>query len=133
MFIIYGSYVEGYLSLIKSMETAFQVMLGKFDLSQYSIGNQILGKLVFSVYNIVIICFALNIFISIIVESFGKIRYDSKKNPNTLNFWNHLCSKLKKNSDESTFLSYRDHLSLLPARVDSLIGYVIRVNNVEFF
>jgi hypothetical protein len=110
-------------------------MLGKFDSSQFLQQNKIIGPLIFAGYNIVMICFILNIFISIITDAFEKIRLNSKTNPNRdLQFWSHLKKKIRnlfKRKDEQDSLQrktkYRDHLSVFPNRTNALIDYIIRV------
>ena len=132
MFMLFGSYIDGYSSFTKSMETAFLIMLGKFDANEY-FAVSILGPLIFSTYNCVILLFTLNIFISIIVEAFGKVRKDSKRNPREFKFFDHAWKKLNnflsgKHSHENiTYNEYRDHLSVLPKRVTALINFFMRV------
>ena len=72
-YLIFNVHLNGYSSLTKSMGTAFCVMMGKFDVTPYTLASPVLGPLIFSLYNIVILFFALNIFISIIIESFDKV------------------------------------------------------------
>ena len=135
MYLFYGSYLGGYATLIKSAETAFVVMLGKFDSSQYLQQNTYIGPFIFSAYNIVMFCFILNIFISIITDAFEIVRSDSKDNSKRdLQFWSHLKKKLRylfKRKDEQDSLQrktkYRDHLSVFPNRTNALIDYIIRV------
>ena len=135
-YLMFGNYINGYSSFIKSMETAFLIMMGKFDANQYLTVSPVLGPLIFSIYNCVILLFALNIFISIIVEAFSKVRKDSKKKPNEFNFFNYgwkilmkKFSRKSKNEENVTYHQYRDHLSVLPKRVTALINYFIRVIN----
>ena len=81
------------------------------------------------------ICFILNIFISIITDAFEIVRSDSKDNSKRdLQFWSHLKKKIRnlfKRKDESDSLQrktkYRDHLSVFPNRTNALIDYIIRV------
>ena len=140
MYLFYGSYLGGYSSLGKSFQTSFTVMLGKFDITQYTQQNTILGLFIFSVFNIIMICFALNIFISIITESFYKVRQSNKEKTNQrLNFWTHAKQKLnnfykirmgQSNSEKQS--KYRDHLSVFPNRIDALSHLLIRVNFLYF-
>jgi hypothetical protein len=137
MYLYYGSHLGGYASLIKSAETAFVVMLGKFDAAQYVQQNIIIGPLIFSAYNIIMICLILNIFISIITEAFDKVRTDAKANAEKeLNFWSHFRKKLQnlfKRKDEKDVRriqpKYRDHLSVFPKLIDSFTDYVIWFSN----
>ena len=73
--------MEGYSSMIKSAESAFQMMLGKFDATHFIKSKIFLAPIVFSTYNIIILCFMLNIFISIITDAFDKIRDEDKRKP----------------------------------------------------
>ena len=132
MYVLYSSYLEGYCTIIKSMETAFQVMLGKFDVSIYSTNNnQILGPLIFAAYNVTILFFALNIFISIITESFDKIRNESKKNSHLefdlMDHISEILNKKIKNNNSPSPDRYKNHLAIFSNRVNRLIRYFIRV------
>jgi hypothetical protein len=56
--------------------------LGKFDAKQFLYGSRtILGPFVFASYNIVMLTFVMNIFVSIITDSFDKIRHECKDHP----------------------------------------------------
>jgi len=132
MYILFNNNLSGYISLTKSMSTAFEIMLGKFDVTQYQMANSILGPIVFSAYNAVILFFALNIFISIIIESFDKVRMDAKNNPNKFGFLDHIVTKIKKLFRKKEHLpshqDYKNHLSVFSNHVDKLIHYLIKVN-----
>ena len=137
MYLVYGTDIEGYSSILKSMETALQVLLGKFDTSQFMINNPILGPIIFASYNVAILFCALNIFISIIIDAFDVIRVQSKKNSNEFDFYTHVWSKisntlLKKSLDDlPRHDEYQTHLSILPARINGLINYILRVFNLN--
>ena len=64
------------------MGSAFITILGKFDAKQFLYGTStILGPFVFASYNIVMLTFVINIFVSIITDAFDKIRHDAKDHP----------------------------------------------------
>ena len=135
MYLVYGSTVEGYSSFLKSMETAFLVMLGKFDTSQFMISNPILGPIIFAGYNVAILFCALNIFISIIIDAFDAIRAQAKENANEFDFYTHVWSKLRKSfrrKSSSNMLSksdeYKTHLALFPSRINDLVNFILRVD-----
>jgi len=140
MYLFYGSYLGGYATLIKSAETAFVVMLGNFDSSQYLQQNPYIGPFIFSAYNIVMICFILNIFISIITDAFEKIRLEYMSNPNReFHFWStgkemvfNVFKTKQENNLSKRKSKYRDHLCVFPKRVDQLNKYVIRVSLVKY-
>ena len=123
------------------MGTAFLVMVGKFDVSQFTANNPILGPIIFSAYNCVILFFALNIFISIIIDSFEKVRNEAKVNPDKFGFLPHILDKIRKpfraknkKHDSDLVGQYKNHMNIFPSRVDVLISYFIKVYaNKSFF
>ena len=134
MYLMFVKDIEGYSSLIKSMETAFEVMLGKANIGEYIQSNAFFGPIIFSGYNIAILFFALNIFISIIIESFENVRTQAKENPQMFGFFDHILKKIKrffrqktKNCDLPSHEKYKDHLGVFSTRLDSLIDYIIQV------
>ena len=130
MFLIYNCNLSGYASIIKSMETTFQIMLGKFDVSDMNQTQPILGPLIFSVYNIVIIFFALNIFISIITDSFDEIRRQEDEDTDLFeliqNKLHTVFRKEPENSPEKLNSSYIEFKSF-PQVVERLNNYIARV------
>jgi hypothetical protein len=135
MYLIYGSNIEGYETLTASMSSAFSMMLGKFDALSIVRADTYIGPLAFSLYNIVMICFTLNIFVSIITEAFDHVRHKAKNNPDQFDFMNHAIKRFKKlfgksssNIAEQNKQVYRDHLSVFPNRINKLINFTYRVN-----
>jgi hypothetical protein len=85
MYFIFNKDLREYASPIKSMESGFLTILGKFDAKQFLYGTStILGPCVFASYNIVMLTFVINIFVSIITDSFDKIRHDAKDHPENM-------------------------------------------------
>ena len=140
MHFLFGSYLGGYSTLVTTMETAFQMMLGKFDSSELSKTSPILGPVIFSAYNVVILYFVLNIFVSVITETFDQVRGAARENPTEFDLFKHATRKLKmfcqfENSNVDVHPPpelYRDHLSVLSNRVNGLINYLFRVNKYLF-
>ena len=130
MHLIFDSTIEGYSSITHSMESAFLMMLGKFDTSHMVQVQPVLGPIIFCTYNIVILFFALNIFISIIAEAFNKVRHEAKEKKNfDFDFFDHILRKLSRSEKKQNKInSYRDFISIFPKRTDSLCNYVIRVS-----
>ncbi len=121
------------------MESAFEIMIGKLSATQFLESNSILGPIIVSAYNSVILFFALNIFISIIIDSFENVRNEAKLNPDKFGFLNHIIGKFKKlfsknsNQNGMTYTNYKSHLQILPGQVDKLVDYLIRVNYLVYF
>jgi polycystin 1L2 len=132
MFLIYGSEFEDYSSITKAMSTSFSLMIGNGvagDIGKFK--NKIIGPAIFSSYNVIIICFALNIFISIITDSFEMLRLEDTANIENVSFLRHVWKKFEKipwkswkrnKEPEITYKDYKDHLSILPNRIETLIA-----------
>ena len=132
MYFIYNNNLQGYASPIKSMESAFQTILGKFDAKQFLYGTStILGPCVFASYNIVMLTFVLNIFVSIITDSFDKIRHDAKEHPekNDVDIVRYLFQKWKEfrykiNSKRKPNIETHEHY------IDYLTSFHIQTNRL---
>jgi polycystin 1L2 len=139
MYFIYNNDLQGYASLTKSMQSAFLTILGKFDAKQLFYGTRtILGPYVFASYNIVMLTFVLNIFVSIITDSFDKIRQDAKEQPdqNDEDIFKYLSQKwselrFKKDSKrkpcEVTNENYIDYLASFHIQTNRLIHLLAEV------
>ena len=129
-----NSDMESYSSLTRSMQSAFQIILGKFDTNEFIKTNYIMGPIIFSAYNVVIIYFGLNIFISIIVKAFDKVRKETKLKADDYDLVSNVLLKARsifcrETYEESLFKydKYRDHLSILPSHINRLVSYILRV------
>ena len=75
--------------------------------------------------------FSLNKFISIIIDSFEKVRSEAKIDPDKFGFLSHIIGKFKrlfgKRETKMTYDEYKNHMDILPSQVDKLINIVIRV------
>ena len=139
MFLIYGGDMMGYASLTKSMMSAFLTILGKFDAKQFlSLRYSFMGPLVFASYNMVILCFVVNIFISIITDSFDKVRRHAKKHPeDDIDLFKFVAEKWRRNFKKRTFgtkkktvftyENYIDHMESFHIQINRLIEYFARV------
>ena len=145
MYLMYGNVLEGYSSFSKSMETAFQSMLGKNQIiGDFFKISPVIGPLIYAAYFLAIICFALNIFISIITDSFDEVRFDVNQDEYSYDFFDHVLKRVKKlygkarNGKDVTLVhKYRDHFSILPKYINRLANIVFRVtflfNSLIFF
>ena len=96
-----------------------------------------LAPLVFSMYNVVILCFVLNIFISSITESFDKVRNRAKKEINDFDFFNQIKLKWKnrfrsKVNNLPSYKIYKDHLYSFETNINRLIDYTKQVKFIQF-
>ena len=133
MYLVYGDDLIEYASLTKSMMSAFLTILGKFDAKQFlSLRYSLLGPLVFASYNMVILCFVVNIFISIITDSFDKVRRQAKEHPENeidflkyfIEYWRDWFEKKNFSSKKEKVVSYKnytDYLTSFQTQVNRLV------------
>ena len=130
MYLIFDSTIVGYSSFVKSMATAFAMMLGKLDGEQIIQAQFILGPMIMASFYSMVIIFALNVFISIIVDAFEvvRIRTHNKSNDfDVLGYVWRILGKIfrgKAVKGKKTFISpnmYKDHISLFTCRVQMLL------------
>jgi hypothetical protein len=132
MYLMYGSYVYGYLSFVKSMDSAFQIILGKNDTTQFFDISPILGPLIYVTYFMAVICFGLNIFITIITNAFDMVRLCTNESEDLNDYYFYALKKFKsllcKTQSLKSKTRYRDQFSTLPKNVNRLINFIYRVN-----
>ena len=134
MYFVLNSQLQGYSSLLKAMESAFLIILGKSSAADFIQAYPTLGPIIFACYNMIILCFWLNIFISIITDAFDEIRREAKEKPNDFDALNYVVKRVKtifwRNSPLNTVSfqdKYKDHLDMLPIYVSRLIQILNRV------
>ena len=135
MYLEFCTTLEDFATITRSMQSAFLYMLGKFDILAISSSSPIFGPVLFSTYSSVVLFFALNIFVTIIVEAFEMVREESKIKPKKLELLKHkIFERFKAKKRANTLPNhekYRDHLSIISCRVDNLIGFVINVTTFK--
>ena len=148
MYFIYNNDLREYSSPTKSMESAFLIILGKFDAKKFLFTNTVFGPCVFAAYNVFVLWFALNIFVSIITGSFDKVRHEAKENPEDdfvymykylVEKWRNyfkqkpLYSSFFKRQNKVSGVSNTESLSDFTAQIDRLIDILTTVIFFQFF
>ncbi len=158
-FLIFGHRVAGYSDFVKAMETAFLILLGKFEVSSLIAENTLLSALIFIAYNLILIMIMLNMFLSIIGDVFTEARKELELSDNNQIFsfmWfkikrlfksnksrrrmkkvkvedlNYVPSEKFTDLDEITNNHYVDYLKIIPNKIETLMKTVDRVNNFVF-
>ena len=136
----------GFSTVIKTMQSCFQVMLGKFEVDPIWQANFVLGPLFFSLYNIVVVFILLNIFLTIVNDTFARVRVEAMKNAHkdiplvdfiwsrmkrTLIFWQRQPTEQDDNYINGVRIpsSYKDNVSTLPTKVDELVKLLVILYN----
>ena len=139
MYLMFGDKLAGFASLMSTMSTAFAMMLGKISGDQMLEANSMLGPLILAIFYLTVVLFSLNIFISIIVEAFEIVRDEAKHKQNEYNlmrylrqWWFKLWTRTKSPMISDYLLSpskYKDHINILPERLEGIIEYMKRVGS----
>ena len=124
-------------TIIKSMETCFQMMLGKFNVDPLMTTNKLIGPIFFILYNFIIVFIFINLLISIVNETFMMVKRDAEQHFYKDDFSDYLIRKLglikgifRKNEiisnefSEMQASSYKDNVTLFPKKTNQLIDLV---------
>jgi polycystin 1L2 len=137
-YILLNNKLSQFQSLLTSMETCFQICLGKFQATL----NETLPIMVYVFYHLVIIFTMLNLFIAIIVDAFDDARNDPVGSFSENFIMQFIKAKIlnifvKSKSQKATMgeAKYKDtskNVQRLAARTDSLMGVVTNVCGLFF-
>jgi polycystin 1L2 len=146
MYICLQDKIIEFSTILNSMSSCFQIMLGTFNVTKILDSDQYMGPLIFAFYNIFITFILLNIFVTIISETFTNIRKNDKKNEYYIDIAkeikeniNYLLSPGDKNiellkidrkdDDQEEYMKYVNYVDYFPYKIDQLLD---RVNKVIF-
>jgi polycystin 1L2 len=135
IFLLMNSQTYEFSSFNKSMETCFQIILGKFNSNSFLLANSVLAPILFAAYNIVILFVMLNIFVTILIDHYNLTKQDENLYAQDPGLFNYIFSALKplmfwrKESPKITNPVYLEIIDGLPSRFDDIM---IRFNRVSF-
>jgi hypothetical protein len=145
MHLMHGSHLKAYSTLGKSMMSAFEITLGKFDATQFIKTSPVMGSLVFTAYNVVIIYCVLNIFVSILTNTYAKVRgqarYDDcgamKKQFDLVDhllerFKSQRMNKIGEKTKKVSLDEYKSYYGAYEHVINRLNFTVSRVNRISF-
>ncbi|CUT99160.1 Polycystic kidney disease protein [Echinococcus multilocularis] len=75
-YLLFFDTMTAYSTMISSMETSFQIVLGKFDVKGMYEREPVLGPMVFAAFSLFIIFIMLSMFVAILTDSFEVVRRD---------------------------------------------------------
>ena len=136
MFLVFYQKLSNYSTFVTSMETSFEIMLGKFDVKPLLLADSVFGPLLFCVYNLMIVMITLNIFISIINDSFEAVRRDTALQSNEFEVVEYILGKIsaglfansKVHEQElETPDKYKDSVYMFPVKIDKLVKAMKKV------
>jgi hypothetical protein len=74
MYVVYNEKMIEFSTFVKSMNTVFTTVLGKFNLNNMMLANPYLTPIVCYLFNVIVVIAMLNLFLSTIIGSFLKAR-----------------------------------------------------------
>ena len=125
-----------FYSLISTMATCFQIILGKFSADTFFDSQTFLSPFLFVAYNVCIVFVMLNLCVSILVKNYLLARSDHDLDDQDPELFNYLkfslssalcCLKVNK---ESTRPIYLDYIETLPSKFEACVE---RVQKVLYF
>ena len=133
IYLIFSEKSSQFATLLTTMETCFELILGKFDVRPMISSNAVLGPTFYVFYNVLIVFMLLNIIFSILTDHYNEARLTNDLDREDPDLYDYIkksfCSLFeKKESDvrESNPV-YFDTLSSLSIKVDLLIERVDRI------
>ena len=139
--LFYQRKIYEFSTVLRSMVTAFEIMLGKFKLDSLLTADSLFGPIFYCFYNIFIVFILLTMFISIINESFKIVRINTKNKEYDYNLLNFISKKFgfkeKSIGDQlivqptsSNRKIYKDHVTYFGDKIDELL---ILANDVSSY
>lgn len=135
LYLFYFDKLESYWSPMKSFTTSFECLVGKFDRNLNQSTNYFFGPVLFVIYPVVMAFMMINIFITIVCESFKEVRFEIRRNGDELQMRDYFSNRFKNyQSDpyDRTRISndkYLDISNKLPRNVERLIENLSKVWN----
>ena len=126
MYLIYNEKTKTFSTIVKSMETNFLIILGKFSLSSLLNSNYSLSAFVFSVYNILIVLIMINILITIICNNISKTKKEIRTNKQDEYLFRYLKERLKSKifKRNDTDLKYTDIINSFEIKTNQMVNYL---------
>ena len=142
MYLTFNEKTIGYSTFVKSMETCFQIIMGKFAVGPMIEANQLLGPLYFSVYNIMVVFILIGMYITIISNGFSGVRAatlnapeDPEKDANVVDYVVDILKSVMPFTSKRKVIdktvppsSYRDTIAHFPDSVENLSKHLDKVN-----
>ena len=95
--LVFGQSMEGFGTILRSAATLMDTILGKFALKEITEANRLIGPTFFYFYTVTMVFILINMFLSIINESFSEVKSDVNKQSNDYEIVNFMVHRLKEN------------------------------------
>ena len=95
--LVFGQIMEGFGTFLDSCASLMDTLLGKPALKEMSQANRIIGPIFFYSYTVSIVFILINMFVTIINDTFTEVRSDVEKQSNDYEIVDFMIHRLKKN------------------------------------
>ena len=95
--LVFGQIMEGFGTFLDSCASLMDTLLGKFALKEMSQANRIIGPIFFYSYTVSMVFILINMFVTIINDTFTEVRSDVEKQSNDYEIVDFMIHRLKKN------------------------------------
>lgn len=95
--LVFGQDMEGFGTILRSATTLMDTILGKFQLKEMTQANRIIGPIFFYFYTVIMVFILVNMFLSIINDSFAEVSRDVNKQSNEYEIVDFMVHRLKEN------------------------------------
>jgi hypothetical protein len=83
-------------TLLRSFETTFQILLGKFEVQNLTQKNPIFGSVIFCMYNLIVVLILTGILITILTDAYEEVKEKAHEYRDDEEVWKLMKLKLKK-------------------------------------
>ena len=136
MYLIFNEKSAQFATLVTSMETLFQLILGKFDVLPIIKANAVFGSIFYILYNILVVCMLINIFLSILTDHYNEARMShdlDREDPELFSYFKSVVGSVfsKKDKDKAQ-PTYVDPVGGFPRKMEQFLSRFNKVNNLFF-
>lgn len=133
LYLFFFDKIISYWSPMKAFTTSFECLVGKFDTNLKLSTEYFLGPILFTIYPVVMAFMMINIFITIVCESFKEVRFEIRRDGDELKMVDYFSSRFKnyqKDPYDRSRINNDKYLEIsnkLPKNVDRLIENLSKV------
>ena len=126
MYLIFNEKSSQFATLVTSMETLFQLILGKFDVLPIIKANALFGSIFYILYNVLVVFMLINMFLSILTDHYNEARMSTdldKEDPELFNYFKSFLSSVFRKKDKAKIEpAYQDRVNDLSRKTEQLLA-----------
>ena len=128
IYLIFNEKSAQFATFVATMETCFQLILGKFDVTPIINSSPVLGSVFYMIYNVIVVFTLINIFIVILTDHFkeAKLCGDLERvDPDLLSYFKFMLDSLfeKQETEAKAVKEYKkhDHINSFSVKIEDLV------------